>query len=207
MKNCCFLIDLFYSITIILLTIFIVFNYLPNTTIAPIIVSIFIYLILTLAFNYSFNLKTNNKSKAEINLPKTNISEKEKNIYINLRSLYIKAAKILIAFLPIILVLNIYKLFIVFVFFMLFFISIVLIIKYHLLSEGYLNLTFINTLKHGLFYYNKEDKRAIVDKPFGAGSTINFASKQGRLVFYVLISIPLSIFIILTIIFVFVKKV
>jgi len=207
LKNCCFLIDLFYSITIILLTIFIVFNYLPNTTIAPIIVSIFIYLILTLAFNYSFNLKTNNKSKAEINLPKTNISEKEKNIYINLRSLYIKAAKILIAFLPIILVLNIYKLFIVFVFFMLFFISIVLIIKYHLLSEGYLNLTFINTLKHGLFYYNKEDKRAIVDKPFGAGSTINFASKQGRLVFYVLISIPLSIFIILTIIFVFVKKV
>ena len=69
-----------------------------------------------------------------------------------------------------------------------------------------INLTFINTLKHGLFYYNKNDKRAIVDKPFGAGSTINFASKQGRLVFYVLMSIPLSIFIILAIIFVFVKK-
>lgn len=48
------------------------------------------------------------------------------------------------------------------------------------------------SLKNSMFYYNPDDKRAMIDKRVGIGSEINFGSKQGRLVFWVLIALPIS---------------
>ncbi len=195
------------------ITLFITFFYIKDVLykgIVPIIVSFFIYGVLSFAFYISFKYKNNNKkNNAEINLPKIIITDELKNEYINLRFLFIGLSKIIIAFLPPVLfflseimLLRTFIVLLSFVFlFVLFFLFIIFVIRYHMLSEGYTNLTFINTIKHGLFYYNENDKRAIVDKPFGAGSTINFASKQGRLVFYVLISIPITIIVILITVF------
>lgn len=60
------------------------------------------------------------------------------------------------------------------------------LMKFH----GYYKISFKERILKGLFYNNPEDKRAIVDKPFGYGSTINIGSKQGKLVLTILLAIP-----------------
>ncbi len=179
----------------------------------PIIISLFIYILLTLVFLFTFT-KSSTKNKIEINLPKVEISELLKLSYAKTTLYYIGLFKISIATLPILLFILNSQLGlskpIVFIFMilniLLAFYFFTLTIKYFLQHNGYVNLTFKNTIKYGLFYYNENDKQAVVDKPFGIGTTINFATKQGRLVFYVIISIPITILILLITIISFVKK-
>lgn len=80
------------------------------------------------------------------------------------------------------------------------FFSIYKLSYYMMLVKGYTNITRRDVLTKALFYYNPDDKRAFVDKPFGAGTTINFASKQGRMIFAVILSVPLTIILILVIV-------
>jgi len=68
-------------------------------------------------------------------------------------------------------------------------------------ANGFVNVSNKQTVLNGLLYYNPNDKRAIVEKQFGVGTTINLASKQGRLIIYILLSIPL--FVIFMILFAF----
>ncbi|MBU1095248.1 MAG: hypothetical protein CVV23_08790 [Ignavibacteriae bacterium HGW-Ignavibacteriae-2] len=58
----------------------------------------------------------------------------------------------------------------------------------------------MDVLRNFIIYYNPKDKRAVVDKPFGLGSTINFATKEGKIIFAVLISIPITILLIIFIV-------
>lgn len=207
--------EFLYFILLALLIVIIFNKSLFYKGIPSIIVSLFIYGILSFAFYISYNAKYFTKRNvAIINLPKIDISEKLKNNYVNYSRIFIGLSKLIIAIIPpVIFVLNsvtalhgivIGVLLIVLI--VKFFLIILLAIKYHLLSEGYTKLSFLDTIKHGLFYYNKDDKRTIVDKPIGAGVTVNFATKQGRMVFYVLISIPLTIILILSIVFLVTKN-
>ncbi len=207
--------EFLYFILLALLIVIIFNKSLFYKGIPSIIVSLFIYGILSFAFYISYNSKNfTPKNAAIISLPKIDISEKLKNNYVNYSQLFIGLSKLIIAIIPtVIFVLNsvtalhgigIVVLLIVLI--VKFFLIFLLAIKYHLLSEGYTNLSFLNTIRHGLFYYNKDDKRAIVDKPIGAGVTVNFATKQGRMVFYVLISIPLTVILILSIVFLVTKN-
>lgn len=207
--------EFLYFILLALLIVIIFNKSLFYKGIPSIIVSLFIYCILSFAFYISYNAKYFTKRNvAIINLPKIDISEKLKNNYVNYSRIFIGLSKLIIAIIPpVIFVLNsvtalhgivIGVLLIVLI--VKFFLIILLAIKYHLLSEGYTKLSFLDTIKHGLFYYNKDDKRTIVDKPIGAGVTVNFATKQGRMVFYVLISIPLTIILILSIVFLVTKN-
>lgn len=66
-------------------------------------------------------------------------------------------------------------------------ISIVLIYNYIMLSTVKSKQKYVNTSDsddekwiYGIFYYNKEDPAAMVEKRFGAGWTINMASPKGK---------------------------
>jgi len=85
---------------------------------------------------------------------------------------------------------------------LLFFFALMMIIRsiqLFIKARGYKDISFQATIKDCLIYYNPDDKRAIVDKQFGIGSTINFASKDGRLVLYVIIAIPATVILMLLI--------
>jgi len=205
--------EFFYFMLITVITVLIIKSNLPVVGFIPISISLFIYTLLTLVFLFTFT-KSTAKNKVEINLPKVDISESLKLSYAKTTLIYIGLFKISIAALPILLFILNSQLVIskptVFIFMilniLLAFCFFIFAIKYFLQHNGYLNLSIKNTLKYGLFYYNKNDKRAVADKPFGIGTTINFASKQGRLIFYVIISIPITILILLITIISFVKK-
>ena len=47
-------------------------------------------------------------------------------------------------------------------------------------------------ISNSLIYNNQNDARAMIDKRVGIGSEINFGSKQGRLVFWVLLALPIT---------------
>ncbi|OGU63941.1 MAG: hypothetical protein A2499_03570 [Stygiobacter sp. RIFOXYC12_FULL_38_8] len=51
----------------------------------------------------------------------------------------------------------------------------------------------MHLIKNFIFYYNKKDNRSIVDKPIGIGSTINFATKEGKFIFLLLLFPPIVI--------------
>jgi uncharacterized membrane protein len=85
-------------------------------------------------------------------------------------------------------------------FFSLAFIMFIYSIQYFYKARGFTKLSFSQTLKVGLLYYNPNDRRAVVDKQFGIGSTINLASKQGRLVLWVILAIPVTIITLLLIV-------
>jgi len=67
-------------------------------------------------------------------------------------------------------------------------------------ANGYVGFSNMDVLRNFIIYYNPKDKRAVVDKPFGLGSTINFATKEGKIIFAVLISIPITILLIIFIV-------
>lgn len=73
-------------------------------------------------------------------------------------------------------------------------------LQYFCKARGFTNISFSQTLKVGLLYYNPNDKRAIVDKQYGIGSTINLASKEGRLVLWIILAIPTTIITLLLIV-------
>lgn len=73
------------------------------------------------------------------------------------------------------------------------FIMFIYSIQYFCKARGFTKISFSQTLKVGLLYYNPNDKRAIVDKQFGIGSTINLTSKEGRLVLWIILAIPTTI--------------
>ena len=54
--------------------------------------------------------------------------------------------------------------------------------------------------KLGVFYYNPNDPSESVERRNGMGSTINFASKVGRLIFACLFIPPISIIIVFIIV-------
>lgn len=47
--------------------------------------------------------------------------------------------------------------------------------------------------KLGIFYYNPDNPSEVVDRRKGIGTTINFASKVGRRMIYVLFAFPIII--------------
>ena len=73
------------------------------------------------------------------------------------------------------------------------FIMFIYSVQYFCKARGFIKISFGQTLKVGLLYYNPNDKRSIVDKQFGIGSTVNLASKKGRLVLWIILAIPITI--------------
>ncbi|MGE5621023.1 MAG: hypothetical protein ACM3U0_00485 [archaeon] len=57
-------------------------------------------------------------------------------------------------------------------------------------AKGYVVSNSKELLRNFVFYYNPADRRTSVDKPLGMGSTINLATKDGKIVFGVILAIP-----------------
>lgn len=65
--------------------------------------------------------------------------------------------------------------------------------KYAMAARGYVNIPVKFMATKMIIYYNPDDKRTIVDKAFGVGSTINLATRQGKIILWTILAIPLAI--------------
>ncbi|MGE5400739.1 MAG: hypothetical protein ACM3S2_10060 [Ignavibacteriales bacterium] len=66
-------------------------------------------------------------------------------------------------------------------------------------ARGYVLTSNKELLKNFVFYFNPDDRRTSVDKPLGMGSTINLATKDGKMIMGVILAIPISLIIMLLI--------
>lgn len=58
----------------------------------------------------------------------------------------------------------------------------------------YPDLSAAHIFKNIMIYNNKEDNRVVIDKAFGVGSTINLATRQGKIILIVLLLPPIILF-------------
>jgi hypothetical protein len=73
------------------------------------------------------------------------------------------------------------------------FMMITLAVQNFIKARGYTRVTFGETVRKGLFYCNPDDSRAILDKTVGTGTTVNLATKEGRMILWVILAIPATI--------------
>ncbi len=197
-----------------------IFTFRPykfSINLPPLIINLFLYLLLSLIFYFSTSPSIILKKfkKPELFGHKSTLSQNQILFYLKKGVLFSGLFKLTILFIPfgLQLITNIFLM--ISVIFPILFTFIILClglyiltvsINYFLKANGFESLTLKQTIIKGLFYYNPDDKRAVVEKQFGIGTTINFASKQGRLILYVIISIPITITLLLLLVMVLSKK-
>jgi len=150
-----------------------------------------IYFNLSIVMYYSLSpsvlFKNSDNPKADEN--KFELTPSEVLAYIKKGILFTSLCKLCLLLIPAFLsiLFNIYGKRIAFlapgIFLFLFFFASMMIfrsLQYFIKARGYKDITFRKTLKDGLLYFNPTVKR------------INFASKDGRLVLYVLLAIPIT---------------
>ncbi|MGE5498801.1 MAG: DUF5808 domain-containing protein [Syntrophothermus sp.] len=59
-------------------------------------------------------------------------------------------------------------------------------------AKGYVVTSNKELMKNFIFYFNPNDKRTVVEKPMGMGSTINLATKDGKIIMGVILAIPVA---------------
>lgn len=59
-------------------------------------------------------------------------------------------------------------------------------------AKGYVVTSNKELMKNFIFYFNPKDKRTVVEKPMGMGSTINLATKDGKIIMGVILAIPVA---------------
>ncbi len=173
-------------------------------TLPAFLVMLFLYFITTTVFIIGYSSKHILKKTDLTSLfgKKTELEESQVLLFIKRAVNIIGIGKAIIIFIPMLLFIINHLYFLPFVlfrpliilplllvFFTLLFYSIKNIIK----ANGYLTVTNKQTILNGIFYYNPNDKRAVVEKQFGVGTTINFATKQGKIILIVILSIPVTV--------------
>ena len=192
----------FVSVTLLLLNLYFALNS-TQLNLGPFIVGVFIYLLLSLIMfaslspNYIFK---ENKTSVQYG-NKTILSEDQKEFYLkeayNFSSLF-KFSVILIPTLIYFLEFlgiknNIVGILIVVILMSAAFYMIFRMQKSIIKANGYLNISSKSALNYSFIYNNPDDKRVVVDKPFGIGTTVNIATKQGRIILIVILAIPITI--------------
>jgi len=181
-----------------------------STFLPPFIINLILYLILSTIFYFSYSKKylIKNFDFSLLFGNKVIISENQSLYLLNKAIFFIGFVKVIILLIPLLLSLVNYYNLILFPFFRLIIITPLLLlvfllifysIKYIVKANGYLEVTNKQVINNGILYNNPNDKRAVVEKKFGIGTTVNLATKQGRIILYVILSIPITI---LTLVFI-----
>lgn len=171
------------------------------------IIQITVYSLLSLIYYFVLSptvlLK---KTRTVVSVKTRNISEIESLQFIKRGILFFNSTKLIVLFMiTSIMIINIYSrnsyyAFISMIFLlcmMLYFI--ILFTRNIAAAQGYVLTNNKELFQNFVIYYNPEDKRTTVDKPLGMGSTINLATKDGKMILGVILAIPLSIVIFLLI--------
>lgn len=183
-------------------------------TIQIFITEIFVYSLVTLITYYMYDDKVIYADpKIPVDYTRKNLGEEEKTMFYN--NIFFNFG---------LLKLNIFSLlFIIFmieisglsewlvyaallIFFLLMLIIIIQLIKSMLSAKGYINIPTRDILRKFTVYYNPSDKRSIVDKPLGVGTTFNLATKEGKFLLGLILGIPFFIVTLLIIILAFAGK-
>ena len=172
------------------------------------IIELNVYLIISLVFYFALDKKWfSSELKLKIDSPKDDITEDQRNKFISRALVQINITKFLI-----VLMIASYFILGIFEFAVYYYIAVLLILFSAMLylvvlfsknvanSKGYAKISKKELMTKYLFYYNKEDKRTILEKPFGVGSTINLASKDGKIILGVILAIPITIILLILIV-------
>ncbi|HRI47820.1 MAG TPA: hypothetical protein PK559_11995 [Ignavibacteriaceae bacterium] len=180
---------------------------IPGLEIAPFIISSFLYIVLTIVMYYSLSPGVViNPNYIEKKLgTKHNLNENEKLFFLRRSIFFAGLFKFCILLIPS-----------HFLFFQVFlgdskylgvtFVILFLVIGFYSLflmglniikANGYTESGYKEVLKYGIIYNNPDDKRGVVEKPYGLGVTVNLATNEGRLILGVLLAIPLTIVLLL----------
>lgn len=174
------------------------------------IIEIVVYGLLTLLFSYmllgntSYNISLGKLKVFPDSLP-YEISEGQKDFYMRRSADSLNLIKLVfVIFMSLVPLLKANALFFLilvpaFIAGLLF--SIYVYTKYSLYSRGYIKITPKEIWRKYIFYYNPNDNRAVLDKPIGAGSTVNLATPQGRVILGIILGIPITLIILLFTIF------
>lgn len=189
-----------FTIFLIIAEIFFVISHNAlQKNISAIIVQILVYLVLSIIFFYSVTPEVLfNESETPIRLKRTNISKETSNSFLKIAIMYLGLTKLaIIAVFPVMIfsqmMLKTNPLIFLALNFIVIFYFISLFMKYLALSKGYLITKLKDVILNLIFYYNPEDERAVVDKPVGVGSTVNLATKQGKIIMATILAIPIVI--------------
>lgn len=134
------------------------------------------------------------------------ISEQESLRYIKRGIIFFNSTKLIISFIiSTVMLINIYHLSSYYAFISM--ITLLCILLYLAIqftkniasARGYVLTSNKELLKNFVFYFNPDDKRTSVDKPLGMGSTINLATKDGKIFMGVILAIPISLIIMILI--------
>ncbi|MDP4174995.1 MAG: DUF5808 domain-containing protein [Bacteroidota bacterium] len=189
-----------FTIFLIIAEIFFVISHNAlQKNISAIIVQILVYLVLSIIFFYSVTPEVLfNESDTPIRLKRTNISKETSNSFLKIAIMYLGLTKLaIIAVFPVMIfsqmMLKTNPLVFLALNFIVIFYFISLFMKYLALSKGYIITKLKDVILNLIFYYNPEDERAVVDKPVGVGSTVNLATKQGKIIMVTILAIPIVI--------------
>ncbi|MGE5431367.1 MAG: hypothetical protein ACM3QX_09845 [Syntrophomonadaceae bacterium] len=140
------------------------------------------------------------KTNMAVPLKKVDITEKESLRHIKRGIIYFNSTKLIISFLITSnILIQIYKLtgyytvFSLIILVALLFYLIVIFTRQMASAKGYVITSNKELLQNFIFYFNPADKRTVVDKPMGMGSTINLATKDGKMILGVILAIPVAI--------------
>lgn len=199
--------ELLITMLIVIEAVFILQHGALQENIAQIIVQVMIYLLLSFIFYYSLSPAVLfSKPGVPINLKQKEITQDEQRAYINKSVLFISLLKLsVLSGFPLIYlsrrVFGINSFFPAAFVLAAVFYCLIMFTKYLAFARGYMPESFKDIIVNIMFYYNPDDKRAVVNKPIGIGSTINLANKQGKIILATIISIPLSIILLLLLVF------
>ena len=199
------------SISLLVLQLYFALTSNSALNLVPFFISCFIYLVLTLVLYYSLSPKVVFKTNSDLSCfgTKSNLTDSDKDLFISKAVFYSALFKLFLLLIPgQILLINIISLNSVLLntisTFAIIFLAFyeLLLMNYNLIkANGYMDATMKDTLSKGVFYNNPNDKRTVIDKPVGIGSTINLATKDGKIILWVLLAIPITIITLLVVVF------
>jgi len=199
------------SILILLFQFYLIQNHSSRIAVIYLILSCFVYLILSIVMHYSVspNILFKKLENPELYGRKSELTETELLIHIKRGITYTSFFKLCFLLIPLLVSFTsvfgyrntVFNLLLTIILIALAFLMFYKSMQYFSKARGFTEITFRQILTVGLFYYNTNDSRAIVDKQFGIGSTINLASKEGRLVLWIILAIPVTIITLLLIAF------
>jgi uncharacterized membrane protein len=158
-----------------------------------IVTSIIIYIILTIIFNYAKSKKV---------LIKNNVDSNRNYNHYRYANEYIGLTKFFIMLIPLLYTISVllfynanpFKIFIIssVLCLLLSLIFIVKAVQYLIRYQKGEQISFGNTLVKYLGYYDPENTHVFVDKKFGTGTTVNLATKGGKIFLIIMVCIPFA---------------
>jgi uncharacterized membrane protein len=173
-----------------------------------VIMAFMVYLYLSIHFYFALNKKIFlSELKHPVNDVKEDLTENERNKFISFCIFELSLVKFFVVLIILNLAMNIvynfgkvlpYLSVVIFlVLLAVIFYLIVSFLKHLVNSKGYINTSRKEILTKYLFYYNSENKRVVVSKPLGRGSTINLATKDGKLILGIILFPVIIVFLVI----------